>query len=184
MARLWLITGGSRSGKSAFALNTAEALSGAKTFLATCPVVDDEMDERIRRHRQERDSAVWSTVEEPVDLVGAFEAIPDGGIVLVDCLTLWVSNLLMQAHQDGQIFSEDNVAKRCWELLAACDRRTGVVLLVTNEIGDGIVPGDPVTRCYRDAVGRCNQTIAAQADEVTLVVCGLPVALKGSQGVQ
>lgn len=174
MDGLWLVTGGSRSGKSDFALFSAESLPGPRCFVATCPVLDPEMQRRVERHRRDRDPELWTTLEEPVDLAGALRAAQPYPTVLVDCLTLWINNLLYHHPELG----EDDVAVRCAEVLRACADHPGTILLVTNEVGWGIVPADPLSRHYRDLVGRCNQTMAAAAGAVTLVSCGLPLWLK------
>jgi adenosylcobinamide kinase/adenosylcobinamide-phosphate guanylyltransferase len=181
MARIVLVTGGSRSGKSAYAQRLAESLPSPRLYLATCPVVDEEMGRRIERHRIRRRPADWSaTIEETLDVAGVLRR-SDGQakVALLDCLTLWVSNLMYQAEQAGRAFEEDDVAEQARALLAACRARPGHVVLVTNEVGMGPVPEHPVTRRFRDLAGRCNQEIAAGADVVTLVVCGLPLHLKG-----
>lgn len=180
MAKIILITGGSRSGKSAYAQKLAESLEGPRTYIATCPVVDEEMRQRIRRHQLAREGGRWQTVEEPLDVAGAVAANKASPVLLLDCLTLWVSNLMFQARDQAGKPTEDDVADRCRQLLHACRDHAGTILFVTNEVGLGIVPENELARRYRDLVGRCNQTIAAGADVVTLVVCGLPLHLKGA----
>jgi len=179
MARVILVTGGCRSGKSAHALKLAESLPGRRAFLATCPVADEEMRQRILRHQRARAAANWQTLEEPVRLAEALASAEGVEVVLVDCLTLWVSNLMYQAEQLGREMDEDAVAERSREVLSACHKRDGAVLFVTNEVGLGVVPENALGRRFRDLVGRCNQTIAAGADTVTLVTCGVPLTLKG-----
>ena len=178
MGRIYLVTGGSRSGKSAHAQMLAEKEPGPRTFVATCPPIDDEMRERIRRHREAREGQGWETVEETVDLVGAIRRIPDGGVLLVDCLTLWINNLMYQAEQDGREVGEDEMADLGQQLVDASAAREGMVLFVTNELGIGIVPEHAMVRRYRDLVGRCNQVIAAGAEQVVLMVAGIPMVLK------
>ena len=179
MAKIVLVTGGCRSGKSAHAQCLAESLAGRHVYVATCPITDDEMRERIARHREQRRRHDWETVEEPIELANAIRNAPAGAIVLVDCLTLWVNNLLYGADQRGEKIEEDDIRQLCDTVLDACRRREGTVLFVTNEVGMGIVPDNAVSRHYRDLVGRCNQTMAAGADEVTLISCGIPLRLKG-----
>jgi adenosylcobinamide kinase / adenosylcobinamide-phosphate guanylyltransferase len=176
-----LITGGSRSGKSAYAQSLAEALPGPRAYLATCPVIDTEMAERVKRHREARDAALWETIEEPVDLTGAIGRASAHRVLLVDCLTLWVNNLLYEAEQRGELFTEETTAQRSRELIDACGAFAGTVIFVTNELGMGIVPENEAARRFRDCAGRCNQVIAAAAAEVTLVVSGLPLRLKGER---
>ena len=176
---LHLITGGSRSGKSAYAQSLAESIpSAGRTYVATCPVLDEEMHERIDRHRRLREGRGWQTVEAPVELARAVAEAAPGHVVLVDCLTLWINNLLYLAAQSGTGLDEDELAGLAEELARSCRARTKPVILVTNEVGMSIVPDNALARRYRDLVGRCNQVLAAAADEVTLVACGCPMKLK------
>ena len=177
MARVILITGGSRSGKSRQAQGIAEEEGNRKVFVATCPRVDAEMAARIERHREERAGKGWETVEETVDLVGVLARIA-GDAVLVDCLTLWINNLLFAGEPSAELVDEDWVEARCGELLEVCRGRQGTVVFVTNEVGLGIVPDNPLARRYRDLVGRCNQVMARGADRVIFMVSGLPLILK------
>jgi adenosylcobinamide kinase/adenosylcobinamide-phosphate guanylyltransferase len=178
MAHIILVTGGSRSGKSAHALEIAQRLDGPRLFVATCPTLDDEMRDRIRKHRKAREQAGWRTMEEPADLPGALARAGDCRVVLVDCLTLWVNNLLYSAEQAGHSLEESDIQKQCEAVLGACARLAATVIFVTNEVGWGIVPENALARRFRDLSGRCNTVMAAGADEVILVVCGLPVHLK------
>ena len=179
MARIVLITGGCRSGKSAHAQGQAESLAGPRLYVATCPVTDDEMRARIARHQEERRGRGWESVEQPVALAEAIRNAGDAAVVLVDCLTLWINNVMYEAEEQGKEIGEDDVEGLCREVLAACRRREGTIFFVTNEVGMGIVPDNAVSRRYRDLVGRCNQMMAEGADEVTLVACGIPMTLKG-----
>jgi len=180
MAEIILITGGSRSGKSAFAQKRAEALPGPRAFIATCPMIDSEMEERIRKHREARRGKGWETIEETVDLAGVIERARGCRVLLIDCLTLWVNNLLYDAEKEGKRLAEEAVAIRCRELIHACGVFGGTVIFVTNELGMGIIPDSETARHFRDIAGRCNQEIAAAADSVTLVVSGIPLHLKRS----
>lgn len=181
MARIVLVTGGCRSGKSAFAQDLAESLLGRRVYVATCPVVDEEMRQRIRKHQEARESGHWDTVEEPVRLDRALRAADNYAVVLVDCLTLWINNLMYESRQrSDQDVTEEQVIQWCGEVLASACRHPGTVILVTNEVGMGIVPANTWARRYRDLVGRCNQVIAARANVVALVSCGIPLFLKGS----
>lgn len=180
MGKITLITGGSRSGKSAFAQKLAEQEAGAKLFIATCPVTDEEMAVRIKRHIADRQAGGWETVEEEVDLAHQIAASRGYAVILVDCLTLWVNNLLYHAGLKNMTLDENDIAARARSLVKNASEQPGSVLLVTNEVGLGIVPENETARLYRDLVGRCNQTVAAAADSVYLVSCGLPIQLKGS----
>ena len=174
-----LITGGSRSGKSAFAQKLAEQESGAKLFIATCPVIDDEMAHRIKRHIADRQEAGWMTSEEEVDVADRLGKSRECKVILVDCLTLWVNNLMYHAEQESRKLEEDTVSARAAEVVKKAKEHSGRVFFVTNEVGLGIVPENETARRYRDLVGRCNQTIAAAADNVYLVSCGIPIQIKG-----
>jgi adenosylcobinamide kinase/adenosylcobinamide-phosphate guanylyltransferase len=174
VAQLTLIIGGCRSGKSRYALELADA-SGLeeKKFVATCQAHDLEMEKRIARHKQER-GAEWTTVEEPLEVprVLGEESHPSSLIVL-DCLTLWVSNLLQQERE------EDWIKEQGVKLEQALDAASGRVLVVSNEVGQGIVPDNPMARTFRDEVGWLNQLVAAKANKVVWMVAGLPVTVKG-----
>jgi adenosylcobinamide kinase/adenosylcobinamide-phosphate guanylyltransferase len=179
MADIILITGGTRSGKSAYAQRLAEALPGPRAYIATCPVIDRETAERVKLHREVRNASAWETLEEPVDLAGAIGRVVGCRVLLVDCLTLWVNNLLYEAERRGEAFTEEEAAVRARDLIAACGAFAGTIIFVTNELGMGIVPIDEATRRFRDCAGRTNQMIAAAAAEVTFVVSGIPLRLKG-----
>jgi adenosylcobinamide kinase/adenosylcobinamide-phosphate guanylyltransferase len=178
MGRIVLVTGGSRSGKSAYAQKLGETLRPPRTFIATCPVLDDEMRERIRKHQQARAAHDWQTVEETANLAEAVRGAKASHVVLVDCLSLWVNNLMYEAQLAGNSVTEDEISRRCQEVLAACAEVSGTVIFVTNEVGMGIIPENALARRFRDLAGRCNQVMAAKADAVTLMVAGLPVELK------
>ncbi len=179
-ADLILISGGSRSGKSDFGQQLAESLAGPRIFLATCPEVDDEMAERIRRHREQRQNRGWQTVEEPLDLAGALARCPDGATVLIDCLTLWISNLMYKADLQERHLDENEVREKAEQLADAVRQRQGTVIMVTGEVGQGIVPDNRQARLYRDLVGRCNQCMGRRADAAYLVSCGIPLQLKSN----
>ncbi len=178
MAPLVLITGGCRSGKSGFAQQLAENIPGERVFIATCPCLDEEMALRITRHQQDRRNKGWQTVEEPMVPVDVINAAEPGTTVLLDCLTLWISNLLFAAEKEGRELTEDLMTQEASRLATAACTHEGTVLMVTNEVGLGIVPENRLARQYRDLVGRCNQTLAAAADQVYLVSCGIPLQLK------
>ncbi len=178
MADIIMITGGSRSGKSSYAQNKAEEIGGPLLYIATCPAIDAEMEERIRRHRNERATKDWKTIEEAIDLAGALLKNGEGRTVLVDCLTLWINNLMYEAQKREESFTEENIAVHCRNLILACQKISGTVIFVTNEVGMGIVPDNETARRYRDIAGRCNQEIAKAANEVALLVSGIPLILK------
>ena len=178
MGRLILVTGGARSGKSDYALKLAQSLSAPRCFIATCPVVDSEMYERISRHREEREGTEWQTIEEQTDVAAILRAHVDYSVCLIDCLTLWVNNLMYHVEQSGKLFSDSEMRQQCDLLIDAAFIHQGTVICVTNEVGLGIVPDNPAARLYRDLVGRCNRMMAAAASEVYLVSCGIPLRLK------
>jgi len=171
-----LVLGGVRSGKSRWAQDFA-ARGRVVGFIATAEALDGEMRSRIDRHRADR-PANWTTVETPIDLPGAISACGSRcDMLLVDCLTLWTANLLAAEQGDRErILAHAN---------ALCDelRRTKAsVVLVSNEVGSGIVPADEMTRLYRDLLGEINQRVAAVADEVVLLVAGYPLMVKPAAG--
>lgn len=164
-----LILGGARSGKSRHAQSLAEAFDGDLIFIATGEAHDDEMVERIERHRADRGPR-WDTIEAPLALGDTIRthAAADR-LLLIDCLTLWVSNL-MHAGRDIGAATDD--------LIAAMGDARGPVILVSNEVGLGIVPDNAIARRFRDEAGRVNQAVAAAANEVSFVAAGLPLRLK------
>ena len=166
--RVTLVLGGARSGKSRYAESLVEATASG-LYLATAEAGDAEMAERIRRHRERRGST-WETLEEPLEVAAALrrEARPERPI-LVDCLTLWLSNL-MAAGRDPE--AETDI------LVEALGRSSGPVVLVSNEVGQGIVPENALARRFADCAGRMNQVIAGVADSVVLITAGLPTILK------
>lgn len=179
MARIALVTGGCRSGKSAYAQRLAESLPPSRLYVATCPVTDDEMAKRIERHRQARGGRDWQTVEEQIDLPGVFRTHRDRNVILVDCVTLWINNLMYRAECEARRIGEDEIADRVVLTLDAAAGCRGTVIFVTNEVGLGVVPANVQTRGYRDLVGRANQILAARAEIATLLCCGIPLQLKG-----
>lgn len=170
LPRLTLVIGGARSGKSAFAEGLVTATGRPRRYIATAEAWDDEMRDRIARHRQDR-GAAWTTVEAPLDLGPALAGARPDEAVLVDCATLWLTNHLLADH-DLPALTEALV-----QALAACP---APVVIVSNETGWGIVPDNALARRFRDAQGRLNQRLAAEAGLVVTVIAGLPLALKGT----
>lgn len=178
MGRTVLITGGSRSGKSSYAQRSAEAVDGRRVFVATCPEIDEEMTARIRRHKQAREGKGWETLEESLKLSNTLRQVGDSGVILIDCLTLWINSLMYEAEQTASEIDEDRISWLAADLAATAKGVSATVFLVTNEVGSGIVPEHPSARLYRDLVGRCNQVVASAADKVIMVVSGIPLEIK------
>ena len=166
------VLGGARSGKSAFAekLVTMRAQSKAKrkVYIATAEAFDDEMKERIAQHIVQRGNS-WTTVQEPLDIVGELKKLNDGDVALVDCLTIWANNL---------IYYEKDADESINELCAFLANPSCDVVLVSNELGLGLVPMDKISRQFRDISGKMNQAVACQAKTVSFVAAGLPITLK------
>ena len=177
MGRIILITGGTRSGKSDFALSRCEELSGNHCFVATCSVFDEEMAERVEKHRRTREDNIWDTIEEPL-AINEVLARNKYDVYLIDCLTLWINNHLADSAEKDIACDESFVAAETRRLLQTSKSIAAAVIFVTNEVGMGIVPENQLARRYRDLVGLCNRLIAAAANEVVLVSCGLPLYLK------
>lgn len=165
-----LVLGGARSGKSAFSERLAQSTGLERHYIATGRAYDDEMRERIVRHQDDRGPS-WVTHEEPVELIRTLREIDrPGRVVLVDCLTLWVTNLMMESA---------DIAPRSAELAAQFPSLEAKIIFVSNEVGLGIVPENRMAREFRDHAGRLHQQIAAAADEVFFVAAGLPLRMKG-----
>ena len=188
MSRITFILGGARSGKSRYAETLAQKHRGAKTYIATAEAIDDEMHERIARHRQQRGEG-WNTIEAPIDLVSAFHnpsfrRKPEstvamgpgfrrgdgtGEFILIDCITVWIGNLM---HHGRDVRAE--VAALC----EALKKTKAQAVIVSNEVGLSIVPENALARAFRDEQGLANQRLAEIADEVVFIAAGLPVILK------
>jgi adenosylcobinamide kinase/adenosylcobinamide-phosphate guanylyltransferase len=166
---LTLVLGGARSGKSTHAEQLLTAVPGPWTYVATAEPLDDEMRQRITMHQARRGEG-WAICEAPYDLAGALSGSTAGGPCLVDCLTLWLSNMLLA----GRDIDEETET-----LVAALAKRSAPCIMVSNEVGLGIVPENALARAFRDAAGRLNQRIAGIADRVIFVAAGLPLTLKG-----
>lgn len=172
MAHFILITGGARSGKSRFAIELAKRLTGRVVYLATCQPADREMRRRVLRHRQER-PAHWRTIEHPPDLPKALARLRgDASGVVIDCLTMYVARLLMRGRSDASI--EQAVEELCRTIA----RLSYPVIMVTNEVGSGVVPPRRLGRRFRDLAGLANQAAARVADHVYLVTAGIPTVIK------
>lgn len=168
-----LLIGGCRSGKSSQALSLAAGIAAQpKTFVATCTADDEEMRGRIQRHQQER-GAEWQTLEVPIDITAAIGSRGDkAGLILIDCLTLWISNMMMAEADDTTILKE------CQKLCDILKAPPCPIILVSNEVGAGIVPENALARRYRDLAGWVNQRVAAACQRVIWMVAGIPVTIK------
>ena len=177
MAQSIFITGGARSGKSTFAEQSALKFGDPLAYLATAQSLDQEMNDRISKHQQRR-SNIWQTIEEPLQLSRTLTGI-DGKYraILVDCLTLWLSNLLF-LHEALGDKAEERILEDVGQLATTLRDMTTPVIVVSNEVGMGIVPEHRLGRIFRDIAGRANQILAAEANEAWLMVSGLPLKLK------
>lgn len=177
--KITLILGGARSGKSSHAQSLAEATGRPVTFLATAQALDEEMSTRIQKHRAER-PAGWETLEIPCDLAAPISQI-ESDVVILDCVTLLVSNLLMQFVKDDLVEEEPfmlAVKKEMEDLLAAIHAQKREWFIISNELGLGLVPPYQMGRIYRDALGWANQHLAREADTVLFLVAGIPMVVK------
>jgi adenosylcobinamide kinase/adenosylcobinamide-phosphate guanylyltransferase len=177
MARIILVTGGVRSGKSSFA-EQLMLIEEAVTYLATCPNIDNEMNDRIVAHCQRRASFGWHTIEEEIAISRVLAHKPEGSF-LVECLTLWVNNLMYKSTIEGRNFTEEDMADICQEVLLSVQACEGTILFVTNETGLGIMPENKEARRFGDLAGRCNQIFAEAASEVYFMVSGIAQKIKG-----
>ena len=170
--KIYFITGGARSGKSAFAENLAKGVAGKRAYIATAQALDPEMAVKIERHRKDRDT-VWDTYEEPLAVAELLRKLSNRyQVVLLDCLTLWLSNVI--AHAAG----DDAVTARSLELVAAIKDFGGSCIVVSNEVGLGIVPDNPLARKFRDFAGMVNQKMAGGAGGGYFTAYGVPVEIK------
>ena len=171
---LVFIAGGARSGKSAYALrraSTGPGCPGRKVYIATAQALDAEMAARIDAHRFDR-GGEWETVEEPLDVAAAVAGLGAGSAIVIDCLTLWLSNLLHSGMDD------EKIKEAVCSLAKTCAASPSVVIAVSNEVGQGLVPENPLARRFRDLSGWMNQRMASEAAEAWLVACGIPLKLK------
>ena len=181
MGKLTLILGGARSGKSSYAQSLAEESGKSVTFIATAQALDDEMSARIQKHRAER-SASWETLEVPFNIVSCVQQIKSN-IVILDCVTLLISNLLMQFVKDERVDEAPFMAavqKEINELIIMLRARDQEQdwLIISNEVGLGLVPAYQMGRVYRDAIGWANQRLAREADKVIFMAAGIPTVIK------
>jgi adenosylcobinamide kinase/adenosylcobinamide-phosphate guanylyltransferase len=184
--KIIFITGGARSGKSSFALKEASGINGPKAYIATAEALDDEMKKRIENHRRDRGDD-WDTFEEPLKVSDTLSKIDNKyEAIVLDCLTLWLSNIMHQKKNPG--FSNLYLEEKIKELVDAIKKSKdpspvthhGLRLyIVSNEVGMGIVPDNPLAREFRDLAGSLNQKVAEAADEVFLVTSGIPIKIKG-----
>ena len=173
MSKMTFILGGARSGKSRHAVAFAKKFNKKTVFIATATALDEEMKKRIRLHKISRPKD-WHLIEEPVNLTGVLLGMKSTyGIALVDCVGLWISNLLMAGMKDGAI--EKKIKELSASILKA---NVDLVIMVSNEVGEGIVPADSLSRRFRDLIGLANQIIAARADEVIMMRAGIPIKIK------
>lgn len=172
MPKLILVTGGVRSGKSSYAQHLAKSFRCKVVYIATAEALDTDMKERIRLHKKSRNKD-WVTIEEPRDVLGAVKKMSAGKrIILLDCLTLFISNLILKGLSDKAIYGEIKA------ILRALTQKAGSSIIVTNEVGSGIVPDSKLGRRFRDLQGRVNQIVSGEADCVYLLVSGIPVKIK------
>ena len=169
-----LVTGGSRSGKSRHALQLASNIDGPKIFLATAEPLDEEMAERIKKHQNERGKE-WTTIEEPLDPTSVLRKKGDQpGCIVLDCITLWLSNMVMKD------MTREIILQQVHEFIRECKNCASNIIVITNELGSGIVPMEPSARSFRDIAGETNQILAEEFDEVVNMVSGIPMTIKTS----
>ena len=174
MGKLIFITGGSRSGKSSLAVKLAQSIRKRKIFIATCIPEDDEMKRRVLLHRKNRPSS-WRTIEQRDVLAPLLQKeVKADVVIIIDCLTLFVSSLLIKESKEDSI--KDEVEKA----VAIIKKGKATVIIVSNEVGSGLVPDNKLGRDFRDIVGTCNQIVAGGADKVTYMVSGIPLNIKGA----
>jgi adenosylcobinamide kinase/adenosylcobinamide-phosphate guanylyltransferase len=173
--RMIFITGGCRSGKSRFALDYANQHFSKKLYLATCEPLDEEMAQRIEHHKKMR-GPEWQTIEEPIAIVNKIREYGDKvEVILLDCITLWLSNLLIKWNSDSRMTDEID------RFVDVIKKSQTSLIIVSNEVGMGIVPADPLSRRFRDLSGMTNQRIAEVVDTVVYMVSGIPIFLKGGK---
>ncbi len=178
MAEIILISGGCRSGKSRYAEELTQQSGSKILYIATAPVFDLEMQKRVELHQQARAGKGWDTIEEELDLNTIFKNNINYNGILVDCLTLWINNLMYHYEKQDITINEAIITDKVREFLTTLNYLNLRVVLVINEVGMGVVPENPLTRLFRDLSGRCSQLIAQAADQVYFMSCGIPLKLK------
>ncbi len=178
--RIIFVLGGAKSGKSRFALEKADLMGGKKLYIATAQALDCEMEKRIEKHRLERGEE-WVTIEEPLNIAGSIEENKDSyNVILIDCLTLWLNNLMGEDGselQDGKAYKERFLIET-ESLIDSCIDSSSYIIIVSNEVGLGIVPENFLARRFRDIAGGVNRRVANAADEVFFLMSGIPLRLK------
>lgn len=173
MSDIIFITGGARSGKSNFAVKLASKAEGKIAFIATAIAVDEEMKRRIILHKESRPKE-WTTVEEPLDLAKAIESVSDHDVIIIDCITLYLSNLMFNAD----LIDEELILDEVRKMIRSAKSFHGTVIIISNELGMGIVPQNRIAREFRDIAGRANQIIADTANKVYVCFSGIPIQIK------
>lgn len=179
MKKLTFILGGARSGKSSYAQTLAEESGKPVTFIATAQAFDDEMSARIKKHQSERPQN-WQTLEIPLDIASRFDSIK-AEVVILDCITLLVTNLIMQFVENDLVNEEKSIQaiqKEITDLISAIQKSNQEWIIISNEVGLGLVPPYQMGRVYRDLLGRANQRLAKEADSVLFMVAGIPMVVK------
>jgi adenosylcobinamide kinase/adenosylcobinamide-phosphate guanylyltransferase len=181
--KIVFVIGGARSGKSSFALKEASRIKGRKAYIATAEAIDDEMKERIERHRNERNTE-WETLEEPIRISDVLSEIKDKySVAILDCLTVWLSNLLIrtQMGETWQQTTEEAIEEFIDSLYQLNDHGNLNLYIISNEVGMGIVPDNKLSRQFRDLAGTLNQKVADIANEVYLISAGIPIKIKNAK---
>lgn len=178
MSEIILVTGGCRSGKSNYAEKLALEAGSNKLYIATAPILDDEMSNRVQKHQKDREGKGWKTIEEEIDLAEVLGECKGYDSILIDCLTLWINNMIYYSEKQNTIITEDTIADKIKIIIENSRLLNTRIIFVINEVGMGIIPDNKVARLFRDLSGRCSQIIAQNADKVVLMSCGIPLTIK------